>query len=276
MATYKARLSAPSASDKNYLHTSVGGYNSCIQIKNGSCLPNCVGYSWGRWRELLGYAPKLSRGNAENWWGYKDGYERGQTPKLGAVICWRKGKAGNQNDGAGHVAIVERINADGSITCSESNYGGSRFNVRTLKAPYSLGSSYTFQGFIYLPITFETEKPKEVPTTSLKFKVGDKVVVNGNLYKSSNADSPVGVVKNKTTVITRVAIGSKHPYNTTGDLGWMDEASVKAATTAKSVDVLAREVIAGMWGNGADRKARLTAAGYDYNAVQARVNALLR
>lgn len=43
----------------------------------------------------------------------------------------------------------------------------------------------------------------------------------------------------------------------------------------KSIDQLAQEVIAGSWGNGADREARLTAAGYNYSAVQARVNELL-
>ena len=43
----------------------------------------------------------------------------------------------------------------------------------------------------------------------------------------------------------------------------------------KSIDELAREVIKGLWGNGAERKNRLTAAGYDYNAVQKRVNELL-
>lgn len=41
---------------------------------------------------------------------------------------------------------------------------------------------------------------------------------------------------------------------------------------SKSIDEIADEVIAGAWGNGEDRKNRLTAAGYDYNAVQARVN----
>ena len=46
-------------------------------------------------------------------------------------------------------------------------------------------------------------------------------------------------------------------------------------TATKSVDVLAKEVIAGKWGNGQDREDRLTAAGYDYNAVQNRVNELL-
>lgn len=44
----------------------------------------------------------------------------------------------------------------------------------------------------------------------------------------------------------------------------------------KSIDTVAREVIQGSWGNGAERKQRLTAAGYDYAAVQARVNEILR
>ena len=43
----------------------------------------------------------------------------------------------------------------------------------------------------------------------------------------------------------------------------------------KSVDTIAREVIQGKWGNGADRKNRLTKAGYNYNTVQKRVNEIL-
>jgi hypothetical protein len=45
--------------------------------------------------------------------------------------------------------------------------------------------------------------------------------------------------------------------------------------TAKSVEELAREVIAGKWGNGSERKRRLIQAGYDAAAVQQRVNDLL-
>lgn len=48
-----------------------------------------------------------------------------------------------------------------------------------------------------------------------------------------------------------------------------------SSPTKKSVDTIAREVIAGKWGNGQDRKNRLAAAGYDYNEVQRRVNQLL-
>lgn len=43
----------------------------------------------------------------------------------------------------------------------------------------------------------------------------------------------------------------------------------------KSIDELAQEVLSGKWGNGEDRKNRLTEAGYDYSAVQAKVNELV-
>ena len=46
--------------------------------------------------------------------------------------------------------------------------------------------------------------------------------------------------------------------------------------TKKSVDEIAGEVIQGKWGNGTDRKNKLTFAGYDYNAVQKRVNELMK
>ncbi|MGN0607159.1 MAG: N-acetylmuramoyl-L-alanine amidase [Oscillospiraceae bacterium] len=43
----------------------------------------------------------------------------------------------------------------------------------------------------------------------------------------------------------------------------------------KSIDEIAREVLQGKWGNGAERKNRLTNAGYDYNEVQEKVNKLI-
>ena len=44
----------------------------------------------------------------------------------------------------------------------------------------------------------------------------------------------------------------------------------------KSVEAVAKEVIAGKWGNGENRKKKLQAAGYDYGAVQRKVNELMR
>ncbi|PLT76338.1 MULTISPECIES: GH25 family lysozyme [Lachnospiraceae] len=51
--------------------------------------------------------------------------------------------------------------------------------------------------------------------------------------------------------------------------------SENKAPAKKSVDEIAKEVINGKWGNGDARKKALTDAGYDYNAVQAKVNSLL-
>ena len=48
-----------------------------------------------------------------------------------------------------------------------------------------------------------------------------------------------------------------------------------AVSTKKSVTEIAKEVIAGKWGNGDARKKALTKAGYDYEAVQKKVNELL-
>jgi len=48
-----------------------------------------------------------------------------------------------------------------------------------------------------------------------------------------------------------------------------------ATATKKSIDEIAKEVIRGDWGNGAEREKKLKAAGYDYDAVQKRVNELL-
>lgn len=46
-----------------------------------------------------------------------------------------------------------------------------------------------------------------------------------------------------------------------------------SSTSAKKSNAeIAKEVIAGKWGNGNDRKAKLEAAGYDYDAIQAEVN----
>lgn len=52
-------------------------------------------------------------------------------------------------------------------------------------------------------------------------------------------------------------------------------APVKPVQPNKSVTEIAREVIAGKWGNGDERKNRLESAGYDFNAVQQEVNRIL-
>ena len=61
----------------------------------------------------------------------------------------------------------------------------------------------------------------------MKFKIGDKVILTGDLYYSSNDLKPKSYVKDRHTTVTRIAKGSRHPYNTTGDLGWMNEGDIE-------------------------------------------------
>lgn len=105
--------------------------------------------------------------NAELWYPYvADGYQRGQTPKLGAVICWHSTRSG------GHVAIVEEIKDNGDIVTSNSAYSGSYFYMKTLspRNNYYMGSAYTFQGFIYNPTDFTPPTPPTPTPTEVKRK----------------------------------------------------------------------------------------------------------
>ena len=66
----------------------------------------------------------------------------------------------------------------------------------------------------------------EIKPSNLKYKIGDKVILNGQLYGTANGDNPGQIVNNRLSTITRVAEGHLYPYNTTGDLGWMTEAAI--------------------------------------------------
>ena len=297
---YTPRLTAPSKSDKNFIHYSKGGYNTCIMIdkSTGSVLPNCVGYAQGRLLEILGKKAvnwKLPACNAEDWLetAQKNGFKTGMTPKLGAIAVFRAGTTHNGSDGAGHVAVVEEIKSNGDIVVSQSAYGGTEFYLSTITkaSGYMYNSNRPFLGFIYCGIEFEQPIP-----ASENIVAGKKVALNNTpCYSSETAKEAYGtktgtfylwdnVVRNGririTNAVSRVGVAGQVTC-------WIniDDVSLSASATTttskpqpvlKSVDEVAREVIAGKWGNGADRKARLTQAGYDYSAVQARVNQLLK
>lgn len=180
MAKFTPRKTAPSRSDKNFINYKHGGYNTCIIVdeKSGYVLPNCVGYAHGRLLEILGKNAvnwKLPACNAEDWYSVakKNGFETGQTPKLGAVAVWSAGKVNNGADGAGHVAVVEEIKPNGDIVTSNSAWQGEEFYLKTITkaSGYTYAASRIFLGFIYCGIEFESP---EVPTV----KAGMKVTLN--------------------------------------------------------------------------------------------------
>ena len=159
MATFTQRTEAPSSSNAYY-------YSDNPFYQSGYGLPNCTCYAFGRFWEIKGGSrPSLSWGNAEDWYGHtSDGYQRGTEPKLGAILCWRKGAAGNNADGAGHVEVVEAINDDGTIVTSGSAYNGYLFRrkTRTRDGNWS-GGDYIFQGFIYNPAVFDGSTSGGIP-----------------------------------------------------------------------------------------------------------------
>lgn len=145
---FKPRLTRPEAGNPYYCR---GKY--AVGIIPGSpldagcdVLANCVGYAAGRFNEIIGqncfvhfrYAPDpdqwIARAQAE-------GLQSGTEPQLGAVAVWRH-----------HVAIVEEIHADGSITTSESGYGCANpfWTSKRSKNGGSWGGE-GFLGFIYQP-----------------------------------------------------------------------------------------------------------------------------
>lgn len=149
MSSYVIRTTTPANTDPNFINYAYGGNNRCIAIDNtGYVLPNCTGYCWGRWLELGVTNCLLSTGNATNWYGHtSDGYQRGSTPRQGAVACWSGGSGGE-----GHVAIVEEITTTG-VTVTESAYNSYTFRTNTYPANMTK-SGYSFQGFIYIPLSF--------------------------------------------------------------------------------------------------------------------------
>ena len=159
---FKPYTAVPSTSDKNFINVNKGGYSHCIKrTAAGYTLPNCVAMAHGMWLKTITDAKglteakniesKMCRNNAEIYWTYDDGFARGQTPKLNAIMVWNgKGSL------AGHVMVVTELKDNGDVIATGSNYSGSKFYTkRYYKANgYNFSSSYTFSGFIYCPYEF--------------------------------------------------------------------------------------------------------------------------
>lgn len=214
---------------KYYIRQANGGLNGAVAGCVGSTgrpdptanvLANCVGFANGRFNQIIN-DPDL-RGinkpfkyqlvcNAENFIesAKKQGLKISRTPTLGGIMVWQKGPTLNGYDGAGHVAVVEQINSDGSIITSESAWNGfifKRISRTNSNGRWGMADGYKFRGCIINP--------------SVK----------------TNSVTP---------------------------------------SHKKSVAEVAQEVIDGKWGTGSDRRARLERAGYDYDAVQGKVNDIL-
>lgn len=149
--SFTARTSCPDTSDSHYFSTANPFYPAYAPTPGTlDALGNCTWYAWGRAYEILGSKPQLSTGNAGDWYYYNSSNEiygySPNAPKVGAIACWKN-----------HVAVVEKVNSDGTIMISESSYKidgvteGIRFRTRdnlSGSAPDNYGDR--FMVYIYL------------------------------------------------------------------------------------------------------------------------------
>ena len=234
------RTTKPGAGNKYYIRKANGGYSNAIlgspTDKDCNVLANCVGYAYGRFNEIgaYGYCKYLAPVNAENFIQYKGSCQVGQTPKPGAVMVWQKGNTLDGSDGAGHVAIVEKVISDTEVYTSESGYGSSKpfWNSTRKKGSgnWGAGSGYKFLGFIYNPAVPDepapAPTPQPTPSTGLKYKVGDKVKFTGTLYRDSYGNGAGQSRKNLNATIYLVNPKGSHPYNINNGLGWVKESDL--------------------------------------------------
>ena len=192
----KIRTTKPESGNKFYNTVSKGGYSHCIvgypTDKGCNVLANCVGYACGRFNEIIGTMkyPYLNC-NAENFIERvrQYGLEISDKPTLGGIMVWQKGATLSGNDGAGHVAIVEKIIDNNTIYTSESGYGSSAFWNSTrsnTNGRWGIGSGYKFRGCIINPSIKDNIPSEPKPDILLMVKKtirGD--YGNGNTRKNA-------------------------------------------------------------------------------------------
>lgn len=258
---FKMRTTKPEAGNKYYITKSKGGYSDAIQgsptDKDCNVLSNCVGYAYGRFNEIGGYGKckYLYPTNAENFMQYKGSLTVGQVPKVGACMVWQKGTSLKGSDGAGHVAIVEKVVSDTEVITSESGWKASRpfWNQTRKKGSGNWGqnANYKFLGFIYNPAVIDVPSTQPSNTSNgssankeefkFKYEVGDIVKFTGNThYESSIATSPKQCKAGVAKVVNRIK-GKKHPYCLVAEKGkgstvhgWVNEEDIAGKVTNTS------------------------------------------
>ena len=220
-ATFTPRLTCPDGSNKYYYDDD---YN--VFQKYGYGLPNCTAYAYGRAYEILGTEPKLSWNGAGQWYGYNQAnnyYSYGSTPKVGAIACW-------SYSGGGHVAVVEKIDSDGSMTLSNSEWGGRTFYLTYANASDSNpggNSWWNFQGYIYLlnsdPVITDNENNNSDYKTGI-YKTTAEPYLNMRSSAGLSYNVVQPVYKNTTLTVTQTSYADGYNWGKTtlnGKTGWV-------------------------------------------------------
>lgn len=255
----KIRTTKPESGNKFYNTISNGGYSRCIvgnPTDNGcNALANCVGYACGRFNEIIGDMkyPYLNC-NAENFIerAKQYGLKISDKPVVGGIMVWQKGNTLSGSDGAGHVAIVEKIIDENTIYTSESGYNGNAFWNSTRKnnnGRWGVGNTYLFIGCIINPYVKFDEEKQENELDKYSDEELAKMVIHGNFGNGTERVQKLGNRYDKVQSLVNDTLNKKDT----------------------SVDILTmvKKTIRGDYGSGDARKKAL---GQYYNQVQHQVN----
>ena len=179
--------------------------------------------------------------------------EDGSTkPKAGDIIVFNWDDSSQPNNGCSdHIGYVEQVSGN-TIICIEGNYG-----QKVARRTINIGWGY-IRGFARPKYASGGTAPKPSPDKSIS-EVAQEIIQgawsDGDARKKALVAAGYNYDKVQAEVNRILKGGSSVPK--------------------KSVNELAKEVIAGKWGNGDARKNALVNAGYDYDKVQKRVNQLI-
>lgn len=274
---FNMRTSKPSVGNKFYNNGNNGGYSWCINgnptDKGCNVLANCVGYACGRFNEIIGSMKyKTLCCNAENFIerAKQAGLQVVNYPTLGGIMVWQKGATLSGNDGAGHVAVVERIDSANQIYTSESGYGSSAFwnsIRRNDNGRWGLGNGYTFRGCIINPVIGDVHyvapvKPQpSTPSSDINNKSVDelaKEVINGKYGNGDERKNALGSRYSEVQAKVNELLSGNKPTTT-----------LQPSTPSVDILTLVKKTIRGDFGNG---QARRNALGSNYDEVQRQVN----
>ena len=185
-------------------------------------------------------------------WVESDGFV--PSPADAVLYDWDDSGSGDNKGNPDHIGVVESVNkAAGTFTVIEGNYSNA-VKRRTLE----INGRY-IRGFI--TPKYDTDGTVSNSTSAKKTvaEIANEVLAgkwgNGEQRKSAlkAAGYDYEAVQKK---VNELANG-------------------KTSTPLKSIEEIAKEVIAGKWGNGDSRKAAIEKAGYNYSEVQKKVNQLV-
>lgn len=174
-----------------------------------------------------------------NWWGTND---RNSLYRLAKAVNFNLAKVGLCNCDCSSLQNVAAVASGSGAT-----YGSNGWTTSTMKS--------ALQALGYKIIT------------ASEYLKSSAYCVRGAIYVKASSHTVCGLDNGSKAAQTLSKAGISSGGGST---------SGAATSGKKSIDEVAREVIAGKWGTGGARQAKLAAAGYDYQTVQNRVNEILK